>query len=650
MDENRNKFENSGEIDLVDFSANREMDRIRENERIEREKRRRRVEMERRAEIRRRKKMERIKQAIIAWGLLIVCVVAVIFLVAGIASLFNGKDENGEKAPAAGDVVSEKETELIHSFKTSDVVVYGDGKKAAALQNTVTAAVIEASDAEGFVTHTSEFSMFADAYSWNSGFGKIEDVKNYIRSCDISNMGYVNSSPAGLSSTMKSHITKGYLYDTQASFINAVYEVCKWDGNASFVDTAVLSRLENVAGYYMNKNDLNGGGIRYNFRYYTENGRLETADTNDGLVYICTDGNLGTPESNASNIFLSYKFGYLDCYNNLVFNKAMVSMSKIYDMKLAELEAKDVKTAEDEANIVKYTEKRDEYASYAEANREAINNTFYDSEKGRYIGYISIDGQKYDYGFTAINLMAISLGVADEQKTDSIMSWINGERKVSGDKITGKDVSSGTFPVFSTAEVSGDSSWNTLDGTYLRDLGLGSLWLYGGQSAFSGYWSIQANKTIDYEQARSSVHRLVGACENGLVRLPDAEDKANEPALHYALAVSTAVREYFGVSVSGDTLVVNPSFSTKDDIGLKNIHFRNNHCDILFHDSDVYVVLEEKQATKLKIGGFTPGSSVRMTVVDSGKVSAIKELSVDDKGYVSVIEKFGGTSYIRLER
>ena len=649
MSENREDFGKSMEIDLVDFSANKEMDIIRENERIEREKRRRRVEQERRAEMRRRRQIERIKQAVIAWTLLIVCVVAVVFLVIGIVSLFNGGSDEGEKAPVAGDVISEKETELISNFRTSGNTVYGDGKKAVALQNMLSTAVVEASNNEGFVTHTSEFSMLADAYSWNSGFGKIEDVKNYIRSCPISNMGYVYSSPVEVPEKMRSPVTKGYLYDTQAAFINAVYEVCKWEGNASFVDASVLSDLERVAGHYMNKTDLNGGGIRYNFRYYTENGKIETEDTNDALVYICTDGNLGTPESNASNIFLAYKFGYLDCYNNLVFYDAMVSMSKIYDMKLKELEALDVRTADDEVNIAKYKEKRDEYISYAEANKEAINNTFYDKEKGRYIGYIGVDGQKYDYGFTAINLMAISLGVADEEKTNSIMSWINGERKISGDKITGKDISSGTFPVFSTVEVSGDSSWNTL-GIYLRDSGFGSLWLYGGQSAFAGYWNVEANKALGREEARSNVQRLVGACENGLVRLPDAENKANEPSLHYALAVSTAVKEYFGVSVDDDTLVVNPSFSSGDNIGIKNIYFRKNHCDVLFNDSDVYVVLEEKQATKLRIGGFSPKSSVRMTIVDSGKVSSVKELVADGNGFVSIIEKFGDTSYIKLER
>ena len=97
-------------------------------------------------------------------------------------------------------------------------------------------------------------------------------------------------------------------------------------------------------------------------------------------------------------------------------------------------------------------DKADEYRQLFLQATQAFRETFWNPKTGRYVGWIDIEGNVWDFGEVAINLMAIftnhralELGtVADKGKMTaehrSIMDWIDGRRIVEGDTSTGKDI------------------------------------------------------------------------------------------------------------------------------------------------------------------------------------------------------------------
>ncbi len=65
---------------------------------------------------------------------------------------------------------------------------------------------------------------------------------------------------------------------------------------------------------------------------------------------------------------------------------------------------------------------------------------FWNGETGRFISNVDLDGNRYDYGFTFVNLEAIHYGFATEEQAEAILAWVSGERMVEGDTSTGEDI------------------------------------------------------------------------------------------------------------------------------------------------------------------------------------------------------------------
>ena len=626
MNDNRNVFDKSGEIDLVDFSSNREMEAIREQERIEREKRMKRAAQIRRAEMLKRRRNEQIKQTVMAWGMLLLALIVVVALIVGVVSMFKGGDEKNDE-PVVGEVVSESETQLMKAFLGADTAVYEtgnhDGAAMTSAVNMTNDIIGAAFDEQNLITHGSELSLLTEAYLWNGSFGDNEKIKNLVRDFPIYSNGYVWSSEK----SMRSPVTKSYLYDTNAAYISAVCEICLWEGDGSFlseVDTTgeangdksagmtVGEKLDAVVAHLFDSDDyLNGGGVRYN----------ET----DGLVYVLTSGNNGKESGEPSNIFYNYRFGYLDTYNNLAFNAAMQDLSALY-------------------TLLSDKEKAEHYKKIAKTNKDAINKKLYDKSKGRYVGYIDSDSSIHDYGFTAINLLAVTTGVADKEQTESIKDWISGTRKIGTDSISEMNVmKSSVMPVFNTIKAN-DVCWESVSDTFsLSDAAaFENYWLNGGASALAGNYYMLCDK----KDAANKASKLVSAFENGKFVLPSNEN--SEPKLYYALYASNAVRELFGISTDGKNLSVTPSLGG-ENAGIHDIAFSENSYDILFHDGSVYVFSDYEEAVRLKIGSFDAEKDVVITTVEDGKIVTSENVKADESGVVSVSKKIGGNTYIKLE-
>ena len=615
---NLNNRQNDSKIDLVDvdFSRNRETDVIRQNEERERERRRRAAEQLRRKDLIRQKKINRMKRLVLSWSIIAFALIVVIAIIIGIISLFNKTDKKDVGLQGA---VPEAETQLVNSF------VQGE--------NSLYFADVNNDPYQKIDEYFSEYSFTEDAcFGYNSllkYYAKTfasgspdmrEDVKKAVRDCAMYSNGYVWSQEK----SMKFEKTNSYLYDTNASFISAVAEICKWEASAGFLNQIDVNQQPNkdISGgltvgekfdkalkFYFDEDDINGGGIRYN--------------KNDGLVYVLTRENDGTNTGLPSNIFYNYRFGYLDLYNNIMFYEAMNDAAFVCSL------------LGDDVNAQKYLE-------IAAKNKEAINKTFFKDK--RFIGCIDENKKGYDYGFCTLNLYAVSSGVADSNKADKILSWINGKSKVNTDTVSSSKINkSMSRPLFSTVEAN-DSWWFDAKGDAQDVYLFGNYWQNGGASCLGGAFALTGAKE---EDKISMLGKFVSGLKNG--EFDAADNAAGEPEIFRMFALETLKKQKFGISVDGTTLNIGPYDLGEAVCGIKNISFGGNSYGFLFDAGDVYITALNEGAVKLKIYGFKKGQELNLVTVKDGMIQNTESIIADKEGSVSLSKLFEQNTYFKIE-
>jgi len=75
-----------------------------------------------------------------------------------------------------------------------------------------------------------------------------------------------------------------------------------------------------------------------------------------------------------------------------------------------------------------------------DAIRRDFQTRFWNTDTGRFVGWIDLDGQSHDYGFTFLNTEAVAAGIATEEQARSILEWLDGRRIVAGDTSQGADL------------------------------------------------------------------------------------------------------------------------------------------------------------------------------------------------------------------
>jgi len=75
-----------------------------------------------------------------------------------------------------------------------------------------------------------------------------------------------------------------------------------------------------------------------------------------------------------------------------------------------------------------------------EKMRKAYGETFWNPEKGRFVGAVDSDGKAWDYGFTFLNNEAMYYGLAAPGQERQIVDWIAGARTIEGETSTGADI------------------------------------------------------------------------------------------------------------------------------------------------------------------------------------------------------------------
>ncbi len=600
----------------LDFENSKEIDRIRENEMLERERRAKRIAHNKRVEMKKQARIKQMKDTISAWAMLLGGIAVVIAIICMLVSSCNKNVEEEKKKKENS--LPEAVAAALSDFNAFEGKVYSENNDAL---------YVAANNVYSLTADTVQTSVMPSALLWqaeqyvaSSDKEKLRLLKDTIRDFPQFSNGYIWSS----AESMKYGFTDNYLYDTNARYISAICEICLWDASTSFLDEIdatgagrfdassgkkVSDKLESAVAYFFDKNDLNGGGIRYNEA--------------DGLVYVLTEANSGLSNGAGSNYWFNHRFGYLDCYNNIAFNKAMVQLSKLY-------------------MLMGLPEKAQEYADIAAKNKEGINNTFWDASLGRYIGAKDTSGSSHDLGFTFLNLEAITVGIVDKEKTESILSWIDGERTVNSDTSSGEDIYKNGYAPRSTTIAANDSWWDYVAGEcpLSGGFGFGEYYQNGGASPVTAALDIKARSAVNDSDALKK--RIVTLGEY-TTEISAALSERPENAV----ICTEAVNSLFGLSTDGSRLHISP-LSIKSDkyYGIKNIGFGTGVYGFLIGNNSVTVTSLYENPVRLEISGFEKNTECTVKIVRGDTVEITEKVTTNENGVLSLSERFGGSTLL----
>lgn len=255
-------------------------------------------------------------------------------------------------------------------------------------------------------------------------------LKNYIIDRPIREDGFIwnwYDSPHWPTKNIAGETDDHYHYDQMFRYINGVYEVMCWENSTDLLsqkDTKLVVISDDAQKEHVKDDASVGKTVRQKVDM-AMNYILNDMHGKDGLVILddtVNNGkNLGRIGDYGSNYWDNFLFGYLDAYENMLFYSALISMEKIELMCGNDGEA-------------------EYYRNLAAKTKQKFNETFWSDTTNRYIACIDVDGTKYDYGMTFLNMEAIHYGLADERQEDLIYTWLVGNSEVEGDRSTGEDI------------------------------------------------------------------------------------------------------------------------------------------------------------------------------------------------------------------
>ena len=247
-----------------------------------------------------------------------------------------------------------------------------------------------------------------------------------------------------------------------------------------------------------------------------------------GLMTIYDPRNDGTVHGVSSNYWDSWNFcGYNSAYENVLFYKAICAMSDI-------------------ENYIGNKDNANYYKTLSEKIKVKFNEVFWDSEKGRYISSINVNGDKLDFGVTVINFMAVSAGLATKEQAVSVYDWVDGKRIIDGDTSTGADIYN--FKVSARS--------NTVAIESVEEDGL-HYWWYNGHpfnDVLPGHWGeyglqMQNGGTIFYTSYYDVSGRTIISGDNAMKRFNAIMDEFHIDSLRRDPRTSFGV---YQVSINGE--------------------------------------------------------------------------------------------------
>jgi len=254
--------------------------------------------------------------------------------------------------------------------------------------------------------------------------------------------------------------------------------------------------------------------------------QLNVFDGRNGVLTTPWPENDGTPGSKGSNYWDFWLFGYKDAYASAFFYESLRVMAELESALGNESRAAELRALRPKV-------------------RAAYNETFWNEETGRYIGWVDSRGNRQDFGFTFVNTMALAYGLADAKRSERVLAWLNGERIVAGDDSTGKDIydAFGFAPRANTRDARHGTpppinTWNAFSVEPGGNAAFGEQIQNGGSIFYVSYYDLHARRQ---ERGAESVLQRWHGIETEFTRDQIRRDPANK---HGMTEVVGVLREF----------------------------------------------------------------------------------------------------------
>lgn len=323
-----------------------------------------------------------------------------------------------------------------------------------------------------------------------------------------------------------------------------------------------------------------------------------------------------------SNYWDILPIGYKDFYDTIYYYEAL--------QKMAQLEALIEANPGWAIPSNPFGESSSVLQARAELVYEAVVEglTFWNSDTGRYVLNVDINGNRHDYGYTFVNLEALAQGLADAGRAASIFSWLDGGRTVAGDTSTGADIYAHQFAA--RASTKRNTEWYNMIWTRPEDYPFGDQVQDGGAIMYVNYYDVMARlkyKSADdawarfadmldlHQQAREeggyrSYYSIRGIHMQGDGGPPggigiDAEFTES------ALAPLAFLYGFLGIHTQTDGLVVAPRIpSSLGWIGVDNVFYDGAAVSVHASTTATTVTIDSDSGSKwLKIGNLAPNTT-----------------------------------------
>lgn len=261
-----------------------------------------------------------------------------------------------------------------------------------------------------------------------------------------------------------------------------------------------------------------------------------------------------------------------------------------------------------------------ELRKHAAAVKNEANRKFWDREKGRFIGSIDVNGRRWDYGFTFVNLEAIWYDIASERNARQIMDWIGGKRIVAGDTSTGEDIYHWRFGPRATTKRNIEwygQGWNAPEslpwGAQIQDGGavLGfafyDLWarlhVNGPNDAWERLMAVlewedevlAAGGYREYYKDGKQGTTLQGGGTAGGIGV-------DNEFFESSMIPSIIVYGFLGLEPRADSLAMNPRLPDQcPEIGISNVLYRNAKLDIKASSTEISIQVKDRSAAPIRL-------------------------------------------------
>lgn len=226
------------------------------------------------------------------------------------------------------------------------------------------------------------------------------------------------------------------------NYMIAAKKMCEYSRDTELLK-AVLPRARRAMNFLLNQ--LRG-----------KNGLIDT----DYLSGHYNDGLKGTGTGLGNGYWDVLAFPKVNLYCNISYYNALNAMAYLEEMsESCNAESPEVYTVNAAMNGTdRYEETAESLKKLAETCKIAVRKTFWNEKTGRFhVGFRDEENTVQDHGYAMFNEQVVASGLATEEQTRSILSWLDGTRIVEGDNSKGEDIYRYEFaPRFNTEEIGSD--------------------------------------------------------------------------------------------------------------------------------------------------------------------------------------------------